>query len=57
MFKYFDIHSHLHFPDYDADRAEVVSEMQKNKIGTITIGTGLETSWQAVALAERYENV
>jgi TatD DNase family protein len=57
MFEYFDIHSHLHFPDYDADREEQIVEMQKVGIGTITIGTGLTTSKQAIALAEKHNNI
>jgi len=57
MFEYFDIHSHLHFPDYDTDREEIIVEMKKLGIGTITIGTGLETSKQAVGLAEKHDNI
>jgi TatD DNase family protein len=57
MFNYFDIHSHFHFPDYDADREEQIAEMEKNNIGTITIGTGLETSKQAIALAEKHDRI
>lgn len=33
MFEYFDIHSHLSFPDYDTDREEIISEMKKKNIG------------------------
>ena len=57
MFEYFDIHSHLHFPDYDADREYIIAEMKAAGIGTITIGTGLETSKQAIALAEKHDNI
>src|ERR1035437_918073 len=57
MFDYFDIHSHFHFPDYNADREEQIAEMKKNNIGTISIGTGLETSKKAIALAEKYDNI
>ena len=55
--KYIDIHSHLNFPDYDADRGEVIARMRKQGVATITIGTSLETSQSAVALAEQHENI
>jgi TatD DNase family protein len=51
-FRYFDIHSHLNFPQFDADREAVIAEMAKEKIGTITVGTNLKTSEEAAALAE-----
>jgi TatD DNase family protein len=56
-FEYFDIHSHIYFPDFDADRLEVISEMKKRGIGTITIGTGFESSKQCVELAEKNDNI
>jgi TatD DNase family protein len=55
--KYIDIHSHLNFPDYDADREEVIARMKEQGVLTITVGTSLETSRSAVALAERHENI
>jgi TatD DNase family protein len=57
MFEYFDIHSHLSFPDYDADREEIISEMKEKKIGTISVGVDFETSKKEVELAEKNENV
>jgi TatD DNase family protein len=54
---YFDIHSHLYFPDYDADRDEVISRMREQGIYTCSIGTDLESSKQSIALAEKYENI
>jgi TatD DNase family protein len=56
-YKYIDIHSHLNFPDYDADREEVIARMKENGVATITVGTSLETSRSAVALAEQHENI
>ncbi len=55
--KYVDIHSHLNFPDYDADRQEVIERMKEAGVATILIGTSLETSRSAVALAEQHENI
>lgn len=55
--EYIDIHCHLDFPDYDADREEVLSKMRENKIGAITIGADLEGSKKAVEIAEANENI
>lgn len=49
---YVDIHSHLHFPEYDADRADVIGRMAEKNIWTVTVGTNLETSRSAVVLAK-----
>lgn len=49
--KLFDSHSHLHFPQYDADRAEVLERMRTRGVGTVLIGTDFETSRRAVDLA------
>jgi TatD DNase family protein len=57
MYTFFDIHSHLHDKAFDEDRDIIVSEMKSRGVGTITIGTGLEESKKAIALAEKYENV
>lgn len=51
-----DTHVHLHFPDYLTDRDEVLSRARATGIGTfINIGTDLESSRQAVRLAEEKE--
>jgi TatD DNase family protein len=54
---YFDIHSHLHDPVFDADRADVLARMRKGKVSTITIGTDMVSSKQASLLAEQEESV
>lgn len=51
-FQLIDTHCHLHFPAYDADREEVLSRMQAQRIGGITIGTALGNSERAVTLAD-----
>lgn len=53
--KLFDSHCHLHFPQYDADRAEVLARMQEKDMGAVLIGTDLETSKQALALAKQHD--
>lgn len=57
MIKYIDIHSHLNFPEYDADREEVINHMKETGVATITIGTAIETSISAVELANKNENI
>lgn len=57
QFEYFDIHSHLYFPDYDKDRENEIEKLKKAKIGTITIGTDLESSKKAIEMAEANENL
>jgi TatD DNase family protein len=55
--KYIDIHSHLGFEDYGADRKDVIKRMQENGVGTIAIGADLETSREAVKVATENENI
>ncbi len=52
-FKYIDIHSHLNFSQFDEDRDAVIAEMKEKGIATITVGTDLKTSQEAVELASR----
>ena len=49
-----DTHTHLNFKAYDKDRAEVIDRCQDMKL--INIGTVLETSKKAVALALENDN-
>ena len=55
--KYIDIHSHLNFPDYDADREAVLARMAETETGTIVVGTDFESSKRAVELAEQHANI
>ena len=57
MFNYIDIHSHLYFPDFDANREEEIVKMKENKIATITVGTDFDSSEKAIALADKHENL
>ncbi len=57
MYSFFDIHSHLHDKAFKPDLEEVISEMKKNGFGTITVGTGLKESKDALALADAHTNI
>lgn len=53
--KYIDIHSHVNFTAFDADRDEVISRALDNDTWVINIGTQIDTSKSALALANKYE--
>ncbi len=55
--KYIDIHSHLDFADYGSDQKDIIQKMKDSGVFTITIGTGVESSKEAVKLAEENENI
>jgi TatD DNase family protein len=57
QYAFFDIHSHLHDLDFDGDRDFIISEMKRIGVGTITIGTDVEQSKKAIALAGQHENI
>jgi TatD DNase family protein len=50
--RFFDAHSHLQMPQFDADRLEVLERMKTAELGSIVIGVDYITSKQALALAE-----
>ena len=54
----FDTHAHLHFPDFDADRAEMMARARQAGVGRmLTIGTEVPTSRAAIALAQAEPDV
>ena len=57
MPKYFDVHSHLNAPQFDADREEVIDRMRENDTHTIVVGTDTESSEQCVDLAGRHTEI
>lgn len=53
-----DTHLHLHFPQFDADRPEVIRRAIEGGVCCfLNIGTDLEDSLKAVAIAEAYPEV
>ncbi|MEK7585532.1 MAG: TatD family hydrolase [Patescibacteria group bacterium] len=50
--KLIDIHAHVNFPQFDEDRVAVIERARAAGVGMINVGTDLETSRGAVALAE-----
>jgi TatD DNase family protein len=53
--KFFDAHCHLQLPQFDADRATIISHLLKNGLGAIVVGVDFTTSREAVELAEQYD--
>lgn len=54
MPKYIDIHSHVNFTAFDADRDEVIKRALENDTWVINVGTQIDTSKKAVELASKY---
>ena len=52
-----DSHCHPQFPQYDADRDEMIRRTQEAGIGMICIGTNLETSKSGIELAQQHEGI
>jgi TatD DNase family protein len=55
--KYIDIHGHINFPEYDADREEAIRRASEAGVGMITVGTDIESSKLAIELAETHDNM
>ncbi len=53
----FDSHCHPQFPQYDADREEMIKRNLEKGVFMIAVGADLKTSAQAVKLAEKYERI
>lgn len=56
-YAFFDIHSHLHDKAFGDDADTLATEMKAYGVGSITVGTDLELSKQAITLAEMHENL
>ncbi len=46
-----DTHAHLDFPNFDADRAELIAKLAEEEIGVINIATDFESNQKVVNLA------
>ena len=55
-FNYIDIHSHLNLSPLLETKDAILAKMRELGVGTITVGTTLETSKMAVQIAEENEN-
>jgi TatD DNase family protein len=57
QFRRIDIHAHVNFESYDADREAVIRRAQESGTAFINVGTDIATSRSSVALAESNEGV
>lgn len=55
--KYFDAHTHIHFPAFDKDRNEVAVRAIDQGVGMVTVGTEQGTSKGAVEMAHAFMNI
>ncbi len=55
--KYIDIHGHIQFAAYDADRDAVIQRARDASVGIISVGTDLELSRKAIQLAEQNQDM
>ncbi|MDR3519397.1 MAG: TatD family hydrolase [Candidatus Pacebacteria bacterium] len=53
--KYIDIHSHVNFKAFDEDREAVIERAFENDTWVINVGTQVDTSKAAIALAHKYK--
>ena len=52
---FFDTHSHLNFPQFEADLPSVVERAKQNKVSDIlVVGTNAESNREAVRIASKY---
>ncbi|MBP6912100.1 MAG: TatD family hydrolase [Candidatus Pacebacteria bacterium] len=54
--KYFDIHTHVNFTVFDADRADVIQRAKNAGVTMINVGTQRDTSQIAIDIAEQYDH-
>lgn len=55
--KIFDSHCHLQMAQYDQDREEIIQRSLNAGVNMICVGTDLETSRQAIELAQKHEGI
>lgn len=51
---YFDAHTHIHFPVFDADRETVIKRAESSDVKMLCVGTQISSSASAVILAKQY---
>lgn len=57
LFRFFDIHAHVHGSEYDTTRDELIAQCAQEGVGIITVGTDYKESEAATLCASQYENV
>ena len=57
MARYIDTHCHLQLAQFANDRDEIIARMRTQGVAAVVVGDDLESSKDAVALAEKYEHI
>jgi len=52
-----DSHCHPQFPQYDNDREKMIKRALEGSVQMVCVGTDIETSKQAIELAEKYDGI
>ncbi|SMP06115.1 TatD DNase family protein [Desulfurobacterium pacificum] len=52
-----DTHAHIHFPQFDEDREQIIRECEEKLDAVVTVGCDLEDSKKAIKVAESSKNV
>ena len=52
-----DTHAHIHFPQFDEDREEIIKECEDKLTAVITVGCDLEDSLKAIEVAHKGKNI
>ncbi|RUM88409.1 MAG: radical SAM protein [Thermovibrio sp.] len=52
-----DTHAHIHFPQFDPDREEVIKECEEKLDAVVTVGCDLEDSKRAIEVASLGKNI
>src|SRR3989344_6188234 len=55
--RYIDIHSHVQFVAYEADREAVMARAKEQSVAMINVGTQRDTSQAAVELAHKHPDI
>lgn len=55
--KFIDTHCHPHFPQYDADRGDMIARSFQAGVSMIAVGTDADTSRKAIELAKNYDQM
>ncbi len=52
-----DTHCHIHFPQFDEDREEIIKECEEKLDAVVTVGCDIEDSKKAIEVASQGKNV
>lgn len=55
--EFFDVHSHIQFPEFDSDRDAVINRLREQNTWTITVGTDKESSKKAIESTKLFEGI